>query len=309
MKRLSFAERYPVIGAVKVLNYAEAVFQNPSVPRCEMLIIQSFSDNVSSFNRACSIASRATKNVDFITIHGLKHYFLLDLDSKSVTDTMLTYFDLIDVPISVDVGFLERVHAQVSEEHLFWAHRLFQLIIAFFTVFGIFLTQTLPDVLEMKPSAPYFLLSYNSIILIYALLASMYYFFMLRTQIYLIFHVEPFFAALGFQKYKISRSIAGKSSTSISKHTSFAIFFIPFFSALFSFIQFLIVYYDRITLVSDNSLIIFWISANMALLVLSVRSGLMINKYAKIKLYSTPSPVYRNERYSKALSLFYTSLR
>lgn len=308
-KKIVFANRFPIIGAARVIQYSEDIFRGSFAPRCKVLFIQSISDNVSLYSKACKLAARATGEVDFITIRDVKHYFIHDLETSAVAELILSYHDVTSANNSVDFSFLERVQDQVNEEHLFWANRVFQLVIAFFTVFGVFLNQTLPDVLDMNSRAPYFLLAYSSIILIYSLLASMYYFFMMRSQVYLVSYIEPIFSGLGFQKFKTSKTISGDASVSVSKNTSFVILIIPVCVAAFSFIQFFLIFKDRLSLKVENSLLIFWFTANVVLWILAVRSGRTLINYGKYELYLAPYPINRSINFSAALSNFYASLR
>lgn len=307
-KRLTFAKDFPVRGAKRVIGFAQTVGSQAFEPRCPVIFFHSLSDRVSNYKKAALFAASARAKVDFVPFHGLNHFIAHDMSAKDLADVVESFFDLSGGADAVPDADVAALYSQLNEEHRFWALRIFQLVIAFFAVFGLYLSRTLEVILNSEPGAVYYLLSYSTVILIYGLLASMYYFFMVRTQVFLTYVLEPFLPIQGFQQYKLNYSAAGGASTTISSNTSFAIMTLPLLAAAYSAVEVFIQYYDRLIPARENTLVIIWLMVNVALLFYSIKTGFVLVDYGQRKLYSTPTPRRRTTAVSLAISNLYSNL-
>ena len=141
--------------------------------------------------------------------------------------------------------------------------------------------QTLNEVLNKSASAPYYLLSYATIIYIYIILSMMYFFFMSRTQVFLSNFVEPSFTFVGFQQYKTNRFVSGKLSSSLTKNTTFVIILLPIVISIFCLVYLFITFHDRFVIEEKNTLVIFWSASNIFLFWIAIRSMINLNAYSQ----------------------------
>lgn len=263
----------------------------------DALIIHSFSDRVAAFGHSTAFFECNRAGCDFITLLGAPHSFSNSLNPEALYDLMNEHFCGPEDSLESELAVAATQFTELNIEHRSWANKIFSLIVGFVTAFSVLTYQTLGDVLDGAASAPYFLMAYATIIYLYVLVASLYYYYLNRTQNYLSAYVEPVMGGVGFQQFKLSRNLSGSESVSLTFNTSFALVVMPFLIASVAIVYTVVAYYDRvISFDIANAFLQFWLGTNLALYVLSQISAVRLAKSTKKTIYAPPIPFKRTMR-------------
>lgn len=305
---LDTSEYFNIRSVKRVCWYSEKVLKHRHSQHTPTLIIHSISDAVSSYEKSVKYANGCRTLIDFVPLDGLNHFIVHDLNNVSLYEFLncSLYTELQNNESAADVS---SQFCEISNEHRFWAKVIFNLILAFFTVFGVHIYQTLPAVLNKEPGSPYYLLSYSTVISIYIMLATMYLFFLARTQVYLSLFVEPFMHGIGFQRYKANGHISGSISTVFTRNSSVPIAILPLSVSILSMVFVIYLHANRIfTISGENFLLNFWFLFNTALLFLAIKSLYELKSYTEIFVYGLPASGKRHRATIEPLKGLYQSV-
>ena len=299
----------PIVGAQRVEKYGRSLRCSEYRTKGTVLLIHSFDDTVASYMDVARFAQSTSGDIELIGLNGLGHYIAHDIDCGQLATLIEARFGIQSTPDSEVTSFLDEQYKQLNEEHRFWALRIFQLVIAFFTIFGLLLSNSLESVLTNSAGSYYFLLSYTTIPSIYVCMAALYYFFLVRTQAYIAQFIEPYYPSLGFQQYKINSNISGSLSARMSSTVSLILFFIPLFISFYGLFEFVVLHNVRLAPDRENSLVLVWFTLNVLLLFASVNAVSKVFLYGRRQLYGIILGPSRSPSLSKVYTDFFRGVR
>jgi esterase/lipase len=308
-RKLKFSERLSIAGTLKVSAYAEKIRNSEQRLPEKTLFLHSANDKVADYAHVAHFSVSGRAIPEFISFQGLNHYLVHDLGVLELKEVVVGFVCGVPNAPETDHELQIAQYNQLNEEHRFWANRVFQLIVGFFTVFGFLVFNSLSSVLEREPSAPYFLLSYTSVSSIYVIITALYYFFMMRTQVYIVGFIEPLIKIVGFQQYKINRSISGAMSSSMSVVSSIVIIVLPMLIALISLVEVFRSYSSQLVLSVDNALLIVWTVFSVFLFIFGVVILQKLGRYGRQMVYSQLYPRQISDELSVAVSRLLLSVR
>ena len=231
---LKGSEFIDTISASLILKKASEVKNKLSNTNCPVLFIHSIDDRVASYKTLAQTAVSGGIDYRVITVRELNHFIQFDIPSAYLRDLALVYFSLIDDPLDREeqIHFFEEYYASMKNVELNWANTTFKLIVGFFSIFGFLVFSSYETVIQQTDLAPYFLLAYSLIILIYILLISIYFFYMNRVASYIKHHLEPLIPCVTLIAYKNNEHFSGRFSKSVTFNSAMVNIALPFLASL-----------------------------------------------------------------------------
>ena len=190
------------------------------------LLIHSINDRVASYAAVARFAV-ANPNVCVVSVAGLNHFLQFDVSPAAVADLILTFVGrkLPGDPVSRRV-LAERMEQRDTDAR-YWSEIIFRLIVASFTIFGALLFFSLEDVFNETERAPAFLMAYVTIISFYVLLASLYFFYLVRVDVYSRTMLDPLDQPFGWTLFRTTPHVSGAASARMTRLTSIAVVALP----------------------------------------------------------------------------------
>jgi carboxylesterase len=271
--------------------------------QCPVLLLHSMDDKVADYEAiAHAVARGQHPDRCLLTLRGLNHFIQFDIPERALASLIIEFFKPADEVATRNELFLEAwKHAADEERH--WSGTLFQLIAGFFPIFGALLYFSLPDVLDRKPSAPYFLVAYSLVTSFFLSLFSLYFFYMNRASVYRKRYIEPHLPLLGWTAFKTNRFASSWTSRSMTKGVSLSVIGMPFLISAGSLMYALYAYSHRLVIVSESNLLLM-VSTVVAVISLSgaVGAALTLSSYTARELYRIPPSSFRSAKFAAAVA-------
>ena len=145
-----------------------------------------------------------------VTFRCLKHFLHFDAPLCSWFDVISSFFWQKDSTINApDREQIKDARLHASAELRHWSGILFQLIVGFFSIFGALVYFSLPEILNEKSGAPYYLASYSILTSFFLILLCLYFFYVNRVNVFLKHHIEPYISSISWTAYRTTKFFSG----------------------------------------------------------------------------------------------------
>jgi esterase/lipase len=309
IKQIEYTPYLPVSTTRMVISEAERVGRKLHNIRCNLLAFHSVNDRVASYRAVVESAKLANPDkIRIVTFRGLNHFLQFDISPEAVVNFVSAYFETMDGVQEEGDHPVKEIHQHCAAEHNHWTSILFQLIVGYFTVFGTFLFFSLHDVLQAKPEAPYYLISYSIVTNIYLLLLMLYFFYVNRVSIFTKMHIEPQLPNITWNTYRSVGYASSEESESMTQKTSLVTFFFPLAISAASLAASVFLYPEKFSTTSDYWLLKFSLLFAVLLFVSAVKSALAVKKYTDREFYLVHRPNRSNSRLECLLMEMYSAI-
>ena len=309
-KETAFHKYIPLHAVENIFSEAKRVKKMACDIKCPVIFFHSIDDKVSRYADTAAFCSALNEYGRMVTLQQLEHFIQFDIPPAKIRDIAVYYFfkesNEYEKEVSIDNNMLAMQLEQLHLEHRGWSDIMFRLILAFFTVFGFLLYNSLPAVTAKSPEAPYYLVSYSLVINIYLILASLYFFYINRSISYLMHHIEPF--VIGIPS-KIYRSIHFASGPAMTGGVAVIIFAMPLLISLVSIVYGIYEYNDRFFIAAkSNFLLQLWMSISIVTFICIVSTLIKVTKHSKYQLRVIPKIFNVTAYYELLLRRLYISV-
>lgn len=279
-KSAKFSERFNFSSLNNIQNQAERISKEVVVTQ-PVLLMHSTNDPIASFAEAYKHVGSVCERYHLMRFHDGGHFLPLYFDPRYFFDVVCGYFDISSniVPIEENTeDYFMKEYDMVSVEHRFWSDILFKLLGAFFVGMGALIYNTLPKVLDGTKEGSYYVLSYWTIVAVYTILSTLYFFYTLRTQHFLV----DYFPYINFHRFKVNKFMSGRMSSVFTRNTAFSIIVIPQFVSIFCIFCLYFIYRKDFYISLDNALRIGWLITNVILTYFAVSGLFKFSSYEKV---------------------------
>ena len=157
---------------------------------CDAFLLHSTDDKVADYYSVLNQVNN-NKNIKLITFRNLNHFIQFDIPQQILSETILKLLKPQKTEV-INTEIIKDSFYHMSTELNHWSGIMYKLITGFFSIFGALVYFSLPDILAKKPTTPYYLTSYVLLTCIFIMLATMYFFYINRTNVFLKNYVEPY---------------------------------------------------------------------------------------------------------------------
>ncbi|MFN3260489.1 MAG: hypothetical protein ACE37J_08005 [Pikeienuella sp.] len=268
---------YVSIGRVKKIVVIAEGFCVNAVSDFLISIANNFVDSpklyvIGSPKQCLIISDRLEKfelDVSYFTIH--------EVDGLLPYISVRSILDLINSDeSSKDNHLCPEYIEMVASEHRLWSDVVFRLIFGYFTVFGFLLFQSLEDVLQNTTRSPYYLAGYASTSIIFTLISSLYFFYLVRSQAFIAKFLDNRFSHYGYHLFKMDKLVSGSLSSKITRLVSIVVYVIPNIIIISSMIGILEYYEYGEIFEKENYFILSWCAVNIALFIIGLYTLMLV---------------------------------
>ena len=230
--------------AIKVIDLGARAPEFVRNLSCRVILFHSLDDRVADYWAAVQVA-RLNRSVAVVTFASLNHFLQFDVPTQALRNTMLAYLGLDDSGEDELWAPLEERFEQRSEDARHWADMVFRLILAFFTIFGALLFFTLEDVLAQTERASTFLLAYGFVLSLYVQLVALYFFYVVRVDVFLKLFLEPLTGIMGWAAFRSNPYASGTTSATMTRLTALPVVGFPLAGGLVALVYAVFTYWER----------------------------------------------------------------
>ncbi len=311
-RELSATPHLPVESCDVMLDAGRRTLQRVHLLRCPLLLLHSLSDRLASYDSSAWVArSSGSATCRLVTLHGLNHFLQFDVAPPALRDLALQFFGLEEGEQNVHPreSHLAEAIEQCREDARHWSRILFQLILAFFSVFGALVYFSLKEILQGEDKAPHFLVAYALVSSVYVLLASLYFFYLNRVTVFLKHHIEPQIRGLPWVTYRTLRPASGNTSLIMSRLLAAPILALPLVISASAIAYAVGAYPDRfMELALRNVFLQASLCCTFGLLVVAVLSVCQLLRYTNTELYRIPRTRFANPAFEASLCRFFEAV-
>jgi len=266
---------------------------------CPVLFLHSTEDHVASYDALVRSVLSGGDNFRIVTGRELNHFIQFDIPSVHIRNIALLYFSLINKNLTTNnEEALGSKYSELKQQERHWAETIFKLIVGFFSIFGFLFLTTFTNVLDDTIEAPYYVISYLLVILIYLLLIGVYFFYMNRVSSFIKHHLDPMMPGISLVSFR--NQISGKLSSEITRNASIVTMGFPFLIATFLMFFFPINYLDCLIPICEDHIIMYILYGFAVMLYLfNTKLVLDILKYTKRELYRIAAPSSTTSTFEK----------
>jgi carboxylesterase len=308
---IKYYKKLPVEETYNLISQVSKIIPCLSNIECPIIFFHSIDDLVSDYWTVANLADDlASRGAHLVTFRCLRHFLHFDMPLPSIFKVVSEFFwpSKID-DCKKDSQSMKDAWLHASEELRHWSGIIFQIIVGFFSIFGTLLYFSLPDVLNQKSGAPYYLLSYSILISFFLILLSLYFFYLNRVNVFLKHHIEPYLSCTSWTAFRTSRFLSGKESENMTKRVSFTVIGLPLIISISTLTYALIEYHDRFFVFKDqNILLIVSIVVATFLLFIAIDLLQLLSRYTKRELYKIKASKHQIGNIQEALQLLYLSV-
>ena len=196
---------------------------------CPIALFHSLDDRIANYG---SMAD-ALKHFDLghyriVNFRGVDHFLQFNVSPVLIRDLalrILTEKDVLPLDGEDNMTSILKIYEQAHLELKEWGTKLFNLLVGFFSLFGVLLYESIGEAIKNSLQAGYLILAYSFVINIYLLMSCLYFFYLNRTMAYLKQHIEPQcrnFSVIGFNT---NRWAAGSESLEMTREIANALGF------------------------------------------------------------------------------------
>lgn len=303
--QLQLSHSIPIASICQIQEKAKKIRESQNFDQ-NFVVLHSQEDLVASYRHSAKFFRPRMGVGDFVTLAEAPHVCAHLINAKIFLDLISEHYWPLNNKLELEKydSEIQKVYEEVSEEHRFWSGKIFNIVIGFLAAFSFLIYQTLDMVVAKDPKAPYFLLSYTSLVGIYVILASQYFFMANRAVQFMVTFVEPSMFAPGYSQFKLTKEASGRESPPMTFATSVVISIVPLCVAIFSFFFLIYEYHERIVdfgFYVVNSLLQFWTIVNVFLVTFALRNMNGLAKVAVRRIHGQPLPIRRTVNKSKIL--------
>lgn len=304
------------------------------------VLLHSTDDPVASFAPLAErVRSSANPSVRLVTLHGLAHFIQCDMDPAAVCALALQAWGEEEGE-DLDPRVLVALHHELAQESRHWSGLLFQLQVGFFSLFGALLAFTLPDVItsgwmehsgvgadlcagaqallsercievtRQARAAPYYIIAYALLIDVYAVLLSLYFFYMNRVDAFKRLHVDPLIPVVPWIQARTIPWATSATSRKMTKSVAFSVLIGPFLGALLLLV-FVGIQYGPDRLFSSapgNALLqALWI-IGLLTWVAALAALVRLDTHSKKVVYGSPAPLTSTPGIERAIARVFDSV-
>jgi esterase/lipase len=312
-KQLRWIKLLPYHISKAVVDDAAAIKGRFHKVKSPVLFLHSVSDKVASYDSVAQIVrtNPAIKSL-IVTFFGLDHFLQLDLSPIAVYDLSMRFFGLVDdreIPNKDNPTMLAERLRQRSEDSRHWADMLFRLIIGFYTIISGFLYFSLPDVLEQKPKAPYYLIAYALFMSLFVKFAVLYFFYLNRVDSYIKYHLDPSFPGLSWMEFRTNPWASGRASSILTRRIANSTIGFPFLAAYFLILYVLVAYNDRFVILSRRNLVLqVGMVLGVCTWIIAGNAASVVMMYGKQRLYIPVQPNFAEPGIEERIEQLYSSV-
>ncbi len=298
----------PRIETEAMIQDAKKLIHKNLVNDNKILLLHSIDDNVADYEIVRKLRI-SNNNIKLITLRGLNHFLQFDIPAHKLSNLIKVFFFQQEGSVKISDDVIRADLENILSEFNHWSGLLFKLIVGFFTIFGALVYFSLPDILQNKPSAPYYLTSYSIVNSLFIILASMYFFYVNRANAYMKHILEPHLTPMPWVTYRTNAYISGKESVFITNRVSVAVIGTPLIISAGS-LMYLSYRYTHAYLANFNSgmLLIYSLMFALILFVFSVSSLVRLSKYSNRELYYIHPECFHQQILNDCISSLYQSI-
>lgn len=308
-REIGFHKYIPLQAVEPIFRESSRVKKMACHIRCPVIFFHSIDDKVARYTDTAAFCSALNEYGRMVTLQQLDHFIQFDIPPAKIRDIVVYYFKEskeYEKDFSVDNNMLTMQLEQLHLEHRMWADIMIRLVLAFFTVFGFLLYNSLPDLITKSTEAPYYLISYALTINIYLIIALLYYFYINRSIAYLVHHIEPFIIGLPSKTYRIIHYASGPRMTG---GVSVIVFALPLVISLLCIIYGIYEYADRFLIVEKSNLLLqLWMLVSMTTFLCIIVTLIKVTKHSRYQLSIVPKLYNATPYYELLLRKLYISV-
>ncbi len=192
---------------------------------CNTFLLHSIDDKVADYYSVSNLANNNT-NIKLITFRNLNHFMQFDMPQQILSETIL---ELLEPRKNdkINNDMIKDLYNNMSAELNHWSGIIYKLIAGFFSVFGALVYFSLPDILAKKSTTPYYLTTYALLTCIFVILATMYFFYVNRTNVFLKLYVEPYLNVMPWATYRTNKFLSGSESVKVTRKVAIVVIGLP----------------------------------------------------------------------------------
>lgn len=296
-KQLSYYRYLPVQETLTLISDVAQASPHLASVQCPVLFFHSVNDRVSDYWEVVAYAETlAHDDTCLVNFRHLGHFVHFDVPLPLFYNVVTAFFETYKAGETrqMDDNFEESLRdasEYASAELRHWSDILFRLIVGFFTIFGALLYYSLPKVLEGDPGTPYYLLAYSILTSTFLIMASLYFFYVNRVNVFMKHHIEPYLPCASWAAFRTSTYLGGKESRRMTSSLSLATVLPAAAISLGSLGYAVVQYRHRFFSFGSDDILLFAIAVVAVMLILrAIASGRALSRYTERELYRIPAP-------------------
>jgi pimeloyl-ACP methyl ester carboxylesterase len=223
--------------AVTVGNLA---FKQVSQIDCPILFFHSLDDKVAHYESTSEAVRFCKSECRLVSLNCLDHFLQFDITTSKVCDFVTHFFKLpspniLGYPSPSPSDFL-KVSSDLlklySDDRRQWTLILFQILAGALAAFAVLLYKTVDEI--DGDSGPYYLSVYGVAASIYLIIATLYFNYANRVDVYIKMHIEPFIPTMSWATFRTSRFAAGRRIGSLTARATRPLYVVPWALGLIS---------------------------------------------------------------------------
>jgi hypothetical protein len=288
-----------------VLDKGREVFQVLHSVRSPVLFLHSIDDQVACYKTTVeAVRKMAPEKVHLVTLRNQNHWIQFDLHPAAIREVADSFFEMTNSQLNdtLNEKSFERL-TQANEEARHWARVVLQIFAGFVTLFGALLAISIETVLNSNKNAPLMLSLYSALLSGYVIMVSVYFFYLVRAEVYLKHHIEPLFSGLTWATFRTTQFASGKVSRYFTQFAAIPMTVLPLIGAFFTLgSALLLLYYDPSFSLSNplDPLPILGVILSILLSFGAVLAVINLLRFTQKELYGMPRPLKMTLRLSEA---------
>jgi carboxylesterase len=296
------------ITSIKVVDLGSSTWELLNDVSCPVVLFHSIDDRLADY-RAAARLTRLGKSFSMITFTSLNHFLQFDMSPELLCKTIRAYLGLIDSQGSENLEAIAGKAEQRNEDARHWSDIVFRLILAFFTIFGALLFFSLEDVFNESERASTFLLSYVFVLSLYVQLAALYFFYVVRVDVYLKSFAEPLNSGLGWTGFRTNRFVSGAPSATMTRLISASVVGMPLVGAAVLLVYAVVKYWtEDFGPTADNNFHQIFGAVSLLMWLWALRASVSLNSYTTRSLYHRVPLRLPSETVTRAIDELYQSV-
>jgi pimeloyl-ACP methyl ester carboxylesterase len=239
-KELILSRTLPFSALQFAATVGKLAFKQISQIDCPILFFHSLDDKVALYESTSEAAHLCKGRYRLITLNCVDHFLQFDMPTANVYGFAADFFGLSSPntlgsppPSASDVLKVSSDLLKVySDDRRQWASLLFQILAGALVGFAVLLYKTLNEI--DGPSGPYYLAAYSAATSIYLLIATLYFNYANRVDVYIKMYIEPFIPTMSWATFRTNRFVAGRKIGHLTARATLPLYFAPWTLGLIS---------------------------------------------------------------------------
>ena len=217
----------------RVISKASDVQKKMHLIRCPVLFLHSIDDWLASYRATVEAVHRmAPEMAHLLTLRNQNHWLQFDMHPAAIRDVADAFFAMVTSRDENEEQYQDDILveelSQGHQEIRHWGAVVLRIFVGFITLLSALLWSSFDIVHHGHlPQAPLFLSLYSFIGAGYIILISVYFFYMVRAEVYLKHHIEPICRGISWVTFRTTTAASGKISRHFTQYAAIPITVLP----------------------------------------------------------------------------------